>query len=54
MYFPGVGTLDALCIAILFLGIAPAQLDGDGWSDVDEKEAGTDPLDRLSFPGGKG
>ncbi len=24
--------------------------DGDGWSDADEAKAGTDPLDRLSFP----
>jgi len=23
--------------------------DGDGWSDAEEKNAGTDPLDRLSF-----
>ncbi len=24
--------------------------DGDGWTDEEEKAAGTDPLDRLSFP----
>lgn len=24
--------------------------DGDGWSDAEEAKAGTDPLDRLSFP----
>jgi hypothetical protein len=24
--------------------------DGDGWSDEEEKKAGTDPLDKLSFP----
>ena len=24
--------------------------DGDGWSDEEERKAGTDPLDRLSFP----
>jgi len=24
--------------------------DGDGWSDAEEKQAGTDPLDRLRFP----
>jgi len=24
--------------------------DGDGWSDTEETAAGTDPLDRLSFP----
>jgi hypothetical protein len=24
--------------------------DGDGWSDQEEQRAGTDPLDRLSFP----
>ncbi len=24
--------------------------DGDGWSDAVEKQAGTDPLDKLSFP----
>ncbi|HUU09958.1 MAG TPA: DUF5060 domain-containing protein [Phycisphaerae bacterium] len=24
--------------------------DGDGWTDDEEKTAGTDPLDRLSFP----
>ena len=24
--------------------------DGDGWSDVEEKKAGTNPLDKLSFP----
>jgi len=24
--------------------------DGDGWSDEEEKKAGTDPLDPLSFP----
>jgi len=24
--------------------------DGDGWSDAEETHAGTDPLDRLSFP----
>jgi hypothetical protein len=24
--------------------------DGDGWSDEEEKRAGTDPLDKLSFP----
>ena len=24
--------------------------DGDGWSDAEEKAAGTDPLNRLSFP----
>jgi len=24
--------------------------DDDGWSDVEEKKAGTDPLNRLSFP----
>lgn len=24
--------------------------DGDGWSDVEEQAAGTDPLDKLSFP----
>ena len=23
---------------------------GDSWSDAEEKEAGTDPLDKLSFP----
>jgi len=26
--------------------------DGDGWSDAEEKEAGTDPTDKLSFPTG--
>jgi len=26
--------------------------DGDGWSDAEEAKAGTDPLDRLSFPAG--
>lgn len=26
--------------------------DGDGYSDVEEKNAGTDPLDRVSFPAG--
>jgi len=29
---------------------ADADDDGDGWSDREEKRAGTDPLDRLSFP----
>jgi hypothetical protein len=24
--------------------------DGDGWTDEEERKAGTDPLDRLSFP----
>ncbi len=24
--------------------------DGDGWTDAEEKKAGTDPLDKLSFP----
>jgi len=24
--------------------------DGDGWSDEEERRAGTDPLSRLSFP----
>ena len=24
--------------------------DGDGWSDAEEKQAGTDPADKLSFP----
>ena len=24
--------------------------DGDGWSDLEEQKAGTDPLDKLSFP----
>jgi len=24
--------------------------DGDGWSDAEERKAGTNPLDRLSFP----
>lgn len=24
--------------------------DGDGWTDAEEKAAGTDPLDKLSFP----
>jgi hypothetical protein len=26
--------------------------DGDGWTDVEERQAGTDPLDKLSFPRG--
>ena len=26
--------------------------DGDGWSDAEEKAAGTDPLDAVSFPDG--
>jgi hypothetical protein len=24
--------------------------DGDGWTDEEERKAGTDPLDKLSFP----
>jgi len=26
--------------------------DGDGWSDAEEKQAGTNPVDKLSFPTG--
>ena len=29
---------------------ADTDKDGDGWSDAEEKKAGTDPLNRLSFP----
>ncbi len=29
---------------------ADTDKDGDGWSDEEEKKAGTDPLDKLSFP----
>jgi len=29
---------------------ADTDKDGDGWSDEEERRAGTDPLDRLSFP----
>ncbi|MCX7049739.1 MAG: DUF5060 domain-containing protein [Candidatus Sumerlaeota bacterium] len=29
---------------------ADADKDGDGWSDEEEKYAGTNPLDKLSFP----
>ena len=29
---------------------ADADIDGDGWSNADEKRAGTDPMDRFSFP----
>lgn len=28
--------------------------DGDGWSDEEERKAGTDPLDKLSFPNQRG
>ena len=31
-------------------GNADTDDDGDGWSDAEEKRAGTDPMDRLSFP----
>ena len=29
---------------------ADTDKDGDGWTDEEERRAGTDPLDRLSFP----
>jgi hypothetical protein len=29
---------------------ADTDVDGDGWSHAEEKEAGTDPLNRLRFP----
>ena len=29
---------------------APGEEGGDGYSDAEEKRAGTDPLDKLSFP----
>ena len=29
---------------------ADTDKDGDGWTDAEERRAGTDPLDRLSFP----
>ena len=29
---------------------ADTDKDGDGWSDAEERKAGTDPLNPLSFP----
>ncbi len=40
-------------LALIVTPHGAPDIDGDGWTDEEEKKAGTDPQDRRRFPGGK-